>query len=73
MIRRCIVIYLSDSNFRLFIPDNLEILSEKRSELRGKCIKFTEELLAGTSKLFKRVVILIVKHLAFEEFPEALN
>jgi hypothetical protein len=25
-------VYLSDSNFRLFIPDNLEILSEKRSE-----------------------------------------
>ncbi len=25
-------LYLNDSNFRLFIPDNFEILSEKRSE-----------------------------------------
>jgi hypothetical protein len=47
------------------------MLSEQGKPLRSKGTEAAKECAARRSKLPERLVIVIVKHLAFEEFPES--
>lgn len=67
------LVYLSNTGFRFLFTDDLEILSEQGTHLRSKSAKAAKECAARCSKLLERLVIAIVKHLAFEELPETFD
>jgi hypothetical protein len=64
---------MQDFGFQSLIPDDLEILSQQRAQLRYIAIQLRKEVFAGYPEVIEPRVIAVVEDLLLEEFPEALD